>query len=71
MPEAAISRDAAVDHVLPVVEIPALLISLTRATRHRATTPGKVARPTFDRGESGPTTLTFRPAADDARSIES
>jgi two-component system, chemotaxis family, protein-glutamate methylesterase/glutaminase len=29
MPEAAISRDDAVDHVLPVGEIPALLISLT------------------------------------------
>jgi two-component system, chemotaxis family, protein-glutamate methylesterase/glutaminase len=35
MPEAAISRDDAVDHVLPVHEIPALLISLTRATPRR------------------------------------
>jgi two-component system, chemotaxis family, protein-glutamate methylesterase/glutaminase len=36
MPGAAIGRDGAVDQVLPVGEIPALLISLTRATRRRA-----------------------------------
>ena len=30
MPEAAIAREHAVDHVLPVSEIPPLLISLTR-----------------------------------------
>jgi two-component system, chemotaxis family, protein-glutamate methylesterase/glutaminase len=36
MPEAAMGRDDAVDHVLPVGEIPALLISLTSATDRRA-----------------------------------
>lgn len=35
MPEAAIGRDDAVDHVLAVGEIPALLISLTRDVRRR------------------------------------
>jgi two-component system, chemotaxis family, protein-glutamate methylesterase/glutaminase len=33
MAEAAISRDGAVDYVLPVGEIPALLISLVTASR--------------------------------------
>lgn len=37
MAEAAIGRDDAVDHVLPVGEIPALLISLTGAIRRGAT----------------------------------
>lgn len=36
MAEAAISRDDAVGHVLPVGEIPALLISLAESARHRA-----------------------------------
>jgi two-component system chemotaxis response regulator CheB len=40
MAEAAIGRDDAVDHVLPVGEIPALLISLTRTTRPRVTDLG-------------------------------
>jgi two-component system, chemotaxis family, protein-glutamate methylesterase/glutaminase len=35
MAEAAIGRDGAVDHVLPVDEIPQLLTSLTRPTRRR------------------------------------
>ncbi|HEX6454843.1 MAG TPA: chemotaxis protein CheB [Trebonia sp.] len=38
MPEAAISRDA-VNHVLPVSEIPALLSSLTQPARHHAILP--------------------------------
>jgi hypothetical protein len=38
MAEAAIGRGGAVDHVLPVGEIPAPLISLTRPTR-RDTAP--------------------------------
>jgi len=37
MPEAAISRDDAVDYVLPVGEIAALLISLTQPVRRRVT----------------------------------
>jgi two-component system, chemotaxis family, protein-glutamate methylesterase/glutaminase len=40
MPEAAIGRDNAVDHVLPAGEIPGLLVSLTQAARYRATIPG-------------------------------
>jgi two-component system chemotaxis response regulator CheB len=36
MPEAAIGRDDAVDQVLPVGEIPALLISLTRFARQNS-----------------------------------
>jgi two-component system, chemotaxis family, protein-glutamate methylesterase/glutaminase len=39
MPEAAISRGDAVDHVLPIGEIPALLISLTRP--HDALLPAR------------------------------
>jgi chemotaxis response regulator CheB len=39
MPEAAIDRDDAVNHVLPVGEIPALLISLTQSARHRTIAP--------------------------------
>jgi two-component system, chemotaxis family, protein-glutamate methylesterase/glutaminase len=39
MPEAAIGRDDAVDYVLPVSEIAALLISLTESGRPRATVP--------------------------------
>jgi two-component system, chemotaxis family, protein-glutamate methylesterase/glutaminase len=46
MPQAAISHDGAVDHVLPVDEIPALLISLTRPARRPVRTPGGlVTRP--------------------------
>jgi two-component system, chemotaxis family, protein-glutamate methylesterase/glutaminase len=47
MAEAAIARDGAVDHVLPVGEIPALLISLTRPTRRRTTVgaPGRNTAP--------------------------
>lgn len=40
MPGAAIGRDDAVDQVLPVDEIPALLISLTGATRNPETAAG-------------------------------
>ena len=40
MPQAAISRGGAVDHVLPVGEIAALLISLTRRTRRTSGLPG-------------------------------
>ena len=39
MPEAAIGRDDAVNHVLPVDEIPALLISLTQSARDLTTLP--------------------------------
>ncbi len=38
MPEAAIGRDDAVDYVLPVSEIPPLLISLTQSPRVREAT---------------------------------
>jgi CheB methylesterase len=53
MPEAAMGRDDAVDHVLPVGDIPGLLISLTRATRRRSTalkTDGRVSLPVFSHG---------------------
>lgn len=40
MPEAAISRDA-VNHVVPVGEIPALLISLTRPDHYRSPHTGR------------------------------
>jgi hypothetical protein len=70
MPEAAISRDDAVDYVLPAGEIPALLISLTRVTRRRATASKSYSMADLRPGGSWPTPLSLRPDADDARSVE-